>query len=134
MIDNLIIPGHLSKALKNIQNAKEKAAENKMLLDTGENLVMYLASFVLGEYRKFELEDIKFEKSFYANRANLSFGIYLGFIREGMKVIQKEKKPSILEPFISKNEIYYDISKFIHAFDILKKYVNLAALNARFLN
>lgn len=124
MLENLNIPGHLSKALKNIQNAKEKAAENKMLLDTGENLVMYLASFVLGEYRKFELEDIKFEKSFYANRANLSFGIYLGFIREGMKVIQKEKKNGLLEPYFVKNDVYDDISKFIHAFDILKKFVN----------
>ncbi len=124
MFENFSIPHHLSRALQNIQNAREKAAENKLLLDTGENLVMYLAAFVLGEYRNHGLEEIKLEKSFYANRTNLSFGVYLGFLREGMKAIQKEKKEGLLENFLMKNNVYNKISYFIHSFNVLKNFVN----------
>ena len=81
------LPKNLEKTISDLARAREKAAKQKYLLDLGESLVMHLCSFVLGEYKDKGLVSVELEKSFLKNSKNVSFGIYLGWLRESSKFL-----------------------------------------------
>ena len=88
------LPKNFENTLNDLARAREKAAKQKYLLDLGESLVMHLCSFVLGEYKATQKTNIDLEKSFVKNNKNVSFGIYLGWLRESSKFLLKEQVPS----------------------------------------
>jgi hypothetical protein len=75
------LPKSIEKTINDLARAREKAAKQKYLIDLGESLVMYLCSFTLGEYKEQASTSLDLEKSFIKNSKNVSFGIYLGWLR-----------------------------------------------------
>jgi hypothetical protein len=117
------LPKNLEKTISDLARAREKAAKQKYLLDLGESLVMHLCSFVLGEYKESRLTSIELEKSFLKNSKNVSFGVYLGWLRESSKFLNSEKKPSEIHNLLHGSLELIELSEFGKAFEILKSLV-----------
>jgi hypothetical protein len=118
------LPISLKKTLKKALNNPEKSGKHKSLIDFSETLLVYVCSYIIGEYRKAGIETLEYEKLFFKNNKNLSTGTYQMFLREGLKTLSKSKvEIGISNIIIGKNE-FSSISEFILAFDVLKKAVN----------
>lgn len=117
------LPKNLEKTISDLARAREKAAKQKYLLDLGESLVMHLCSFVLGEYKESGLTFIDLEKSFLKNSKNVSFGIYLGWLRESSKFLNSEKKPSEIQNLLHGSLELTELSEFGKAFETLKSLI-----------
>ena len=118
------LPISLKKTLKKAINNPEKSGKHKSLIDFSETLLVYVCSYIIGEYRKAGIETLEYEKLFFKNNKNLSTGTYQMFLREGLKTLSKSKvEIGISNIIIGKNE-FSSISEFILAFDVLKKAVN----------
>lgn len=118
------LPKGLSKTINDLARTREKAAKQKYLLDLGESLVMHLAAFLIAEYKQSGMLHIDLEKAFIKNNKNLSFGVYLGFIRESVKFLNTIQKPSkIHQLLMGKNELN-DIARFIKAYEGIKEAIN----------
>jgi hypothetical protein len=117
------LPKNLEKTISDLARAREKAAKQKYLLDLGESLVMHLCSFVLGEYKESGLTFIDLEKSFLKNSKNVSFGIYLGWLRESSKFLNSEKKPSEIHQLLHGSLELTELSEFGKAFETLKSLI-----------
>jgi hypothetical protein len=117
------LPKNLEKTISDLARAREKAAKQKYLLDLGESLVMHLCSFVLGEYKESGLMSIELEKSFLKNSKNVSFGVYLGWLRESSKFLSAEKKPSEIHNLLHGSIELNELSEFGKAFETLKSLV-----------
>ena len=117
------LPKNLEKTISDLARAREKSAKQKYLLDLGESLVMHLCSFVLGEYKAAELVSIDLEKSFLNNSKSVSFGVYLGWLREASKFLNAQKRPSEIQALLHGSHDFEELSKFIKAFEALKKEV-----------
>lgn len=117
------LPKNLEKTISDLARAREKAAKQKYLLDLGESLVMHICSFVLGEYKESGLTSIDLEKSFLKNSKNVSFGIYLGWLRESSKFLYNEKKPSEIHNLLHGSLELNELSEFGKAFETLKSLV-----------
>jgi hypothetical protein len=117
------LPKNLEKTISDLARAREKAAKQKYLLDLGESLVMHLCSFVLGEYKESSLTSIDLEKSFLKNSKNVSFGVYLGWLRESSKFLNAEKKPSEIHNLLHGSLELSELSEFGKAFETLKSLV-----------
>jgi len=118
-----ILPKNLEKTISDLARAREKAAKQKYLLDLGESLVMHLCSFVLGEYKESLLTSIDLEKSFLKNSKNVSFGVYLGWLRESSKFLNSEKRPSEIHNLLHGSLELKELSEFGKAFETLKSLV-----------
>lgn len=117
---NTQLPKNFENTLNDLARAREKAAKQKYLLDLGESLVMHLCSFVLGEYKASNKTNIDLEKSFVKNNKNVSFGIYLGWLRESSKFLFKEQLPSKIQQQLNGSNELKELSLFIKLFDQLK--------------
>jgi hypothetical protein len=117
------LPKNLEKTISDLARAREKAAKQKYLLDLGESLVMHLCSFVLGEYKETGLVSIELEKSFLKNGKNVSFGIYLGWLRESSKFLYQQKQPSEIQELLHGSNELPELSKFVKAYGALKSAV-----------
>lgn len=117
---NSQLPKNFENTLNDLARAREKAAKQKYLLDLGESLVMHLCSFVLGEYKACQKTNIDLEKSFIKNNKNVSFGIYLGWLRESSKFLFKEHVPSKIQQQLNGSNELKELSLFIKLFDQLK--------------
>lgn len=117
------LPKNLEKTINDLARAREKAAKQKYLLDLGESLVMHLCSFVLGEYKESGLMSIDLEKSFLKNSKNVSFGVYLGWLRESSKFLNAEKNPSEIHNLLHDSLELSELSEFGKAFETLKSLV-----------
>lgn|GEM_PF-745973 len=114
------LPKNLEKTISDLARAREKAAKQKYLLDLGESLVMHLCSFVLGEYKEAGLVSIELEKSFLKNGKNVSFGIYLGWLRESSKFLNQQKHPSEIQDLLHGSNELLELSKFVKSYGALK--------------
>jgi hypothetical protein len=114
------LPKNFENTLNDLARAREKAAKQKYLLDLGESLVMHLCSFVLGEYKATQKTNIDLEKSFVKNNKNVSFGIYLGWLRESSKFLLKEQVPSKINQQLNGSNEFKELSLFIKLFEQLK--------------
>ncbi len=114
------LPKNLEKTIGDLARAREKAAKQKYLLDLGESLVMHLCSFVLGEYKDKGLVSIELEKSFLKNSKNVSFGIYLGWLRESSKFLNSQGSPSQIQALLHGSGEFQELSQFSKSFEILK--------------
>jgi hypothetical protein len=123
------LPKNFEITLNDLARAREKAAKQKYLLDLGESLVMHLCSFVLGEYKATEKTNIELEKSFVKNNKNVSFGIYLGWLREGSKYLLKEQIPSKINQQLNGSNEFNELSLFIKLFDQLKSTIDSGETN-----
>jgi len=117
------LPKNLEKTISDLARAREKSAKQKYLLDLGESLVMHLCSFVLGEYKAAELVSIDLEKSFLNNSKSVSFGVYLGWLREASKFLNAQQCPSEIHALLHGAHDFEELSKFIRAYEALKKEV-----------
>lgn len=118
------LPFRLKETLKKALNNPEKSGKHKSLIDFSETLLVYVCSYIIGEYRKAGLETLEYEKLFFKNNKNLSTGTYQMFLREGLKTLSKSKvEIGISNIIIGKNE-FLNISEFILVFDVLKKAIN----------
>ena len=117
------LPKSLEKTINDLARAREKAAKQKYLIDLGESLVMHLCSFVLGEYKEQTSTSFKLEKSFLQNSKNVSFGIYLGWLREGSVFLHQEKKPSRIHPLLHAQNDFAELSVFIKTFEKMKSII-----------
>lgn len=117
------LPKNFEKTINELARAREKAAKQKYLLDLGESLVMHLCAFVLGEYKNSGEVSIELEKSFLKNNKNVSFGIYLGWLRESSKFLNQAKKPSGIHNLLHGNNDFTELWRFIKMFDALKTHV-----------
>jgi hypothetical protein len=122
-ITKQFLPKTLEKNINDLARAREKAAKQKYLLDLGESMVMHLCSFVLGEYKESQLTSIDLEKSFLKNSKNVSFGIYLGWLRESSKFLNANKKPSEIHQLLHGTNDLDELSQFMKAFETLKTLV-----------
>ena len=116
-------PENSEKTIKTMARTHEKSAKQKYLIDLGESLVMHLCSFVLGEYKAAELVSIDLEKSFLNNSKSVSFGVYLGWLREASKFLNAQQCPSEIHALLHGAHDFEELSKFIKAFNALKKEV-----------
>ena len=114
------LPKNLEKTISDLARAREKAAKQKYLLDLGESLVMHLCSFVLGEYKDKGLVSIELEKSFLKNSKNVSFGIYLGWLRESSKFLNSQGSPSQIQQLLHGSGEFQELSRFSKSFEVLK--------------
>ena len=114
------LPKNLEKTIGDLARAREKAAKQKYLLDLGESLVMHLCSFVLGEYKDKGLVSIELEKSFLKNSKNVSFGIYLGWLRESSKFLNSQGSPSQIQALLHGSGEFQELSQFSKSFEVLK--------------
>jgi len=118
------LPGNFSKTIHELARTREKSAKQKYLLDLGESLVMHLAGFLLAEYKDCGAIHIDLEKDFLKNNKNLSFGIYLQFIRKtGNFLHQIGKDSKIHQLLLGKNEIP-EIGQFIKAYAAIKDVID----------
>jgi hypothetical protein len=117
------LPKSIEKTINDLARAREKAAKQKYLIDLGESLVMYLCSFTLGEYKEQASTSLDLEKSFIKNSKNVSFGIYLGWLREGSKFLNQEKTPSRIHLLLHAQNDLAELSVFIKVFEKLKNLV-----------
>jgi hypothetical protein len=120
--DNL--PKNFAKTINELARTREKSATQKYLLDLGESLVMHLCSFVLGEYKKDGNVNIELEKSFIKNNKNISFGIYLNWLRSGSKHLHKINNPSRIHGLLHGNNEMNELSEFIKIFDTVKHLID----------
>ncbi len=118
------LPKNFEKALNELARAREKAAKQKYLLDLGESLVMHLCSFVLGEYKATDETFIDLEKSFIKNSKNVSFGIYLGWLRESSKFLYKQQKPSKIHVQLHGSNEFNEVSFFVKLFEKTKQHID----------
>ena len=114
------LPKNLEKTISDLARAREKAAKQKYLLDLGESLVMHLCSFVLGEYKDKGFVSIDLEKSFLKNSKNVSFGIYLGWLRESSKFLNSQGSPSQTQQLLHGSNEFIELSAFSKSFEVLK--------------
>jgi hypothetical protein len=117
------LPKSIEKTINDLARAREKAAKQKYLLDLGESLVMHLCAFVLGEYKDKNITSVDLEKSFLKNSKNVSFGIYLGWLRESSKFLNQHKEPSIIQNLLHNSNELYELSYFIKIFEKLKVFI-----------
>jgi hypothetical protein len=122
------LPGNFEKTILELAKTREKAAKQKYLLDLGESLVMHLCSFVLGEYKESRLVSVELEKSFLKNNKNISFGIYLGWLRESSKFLYKSNAPSRIHSLIHGSNEWNETWKFIKGFEALKRQIDKGAV------
>lgn len=118
----------LPKSLKNsfdaLEKETEKSGKHKKLIDFTETLLIYLSHYIIGYYRRQNIESVEYEKLFYKNSKNLSTGTYIMFLREALKILNKENcKPLIYDVLCGKNEVL-EVSKFIVAFETIKDAIN----------
>lgn len=121
------LPGSFEKTIHELARTREKAAKQKYLLDLGESLVMHLCSFILGEYKESKLVSVELEKSFLKNNKNISFGIYLGWLRESSKFLYKSNTPSRIHSLIHGSNEWSEVWKFIKGFEALKSQIDKGA-------
>jgi hypothetical protein len=114
------LPKSIEKTINDLARAREKAAKQKYLVDLGESLVMHLCAFVLGEYKAQDLTSLDLEKSFLKNSKNVSFGIYLGWLREGSKFLNQTNAPSRIHSLLHAQNDLAELSGFIKTFEKLK--------------
>jgi hypothetical protein len=118
------LPSNFSKTIHELARTREKSAKQKYLLDLGESLVMHLSGFLLAEYKECGAIHIDLEKDFLKNNKNLSFGIYLQFIRKtGNFLHQIGKDSKIHQLLLGKNEIP-EIGQFIKAYAAIKDVID----------
>ena len=117
------LPKSLEKTINDLARTRERAAKQKYLIDLGESLVMHLCAFVLGEYKEQASTSLDLEKSFLKNSKNVSFGIYLGWLREGSKFLNQEKAPSRIHQLLHAQNDLTELSMFIKAFEKLKNII-----------
>ena len=118
------LPKGLSKTINDLARTREKAAKQKYLLDLGESLVMHLSAFLIAEYKNSGVIHLELEKAFIKNNKNLSFGVYLNFIRESVKFLnQINKQSKIHQLLIGKND-FIEIGQFIKAYEAIKDAIN----------
>ena len=55
---------------------------------------MHLSAFLIAEYKNSGVIHLDLEKAFIKNNKNLSFGVYLCFIRESVKFLNQINKQS----------------------------------------
>ncbi|MFW6225312.1 MAG: hypothetical protein ACOC4B_03520, partial [Bacteroidota bacterium] len=122
LLEKYPFPPRIKKPIESLVNSKEKAEKYKKLLDFGEVLVIYLASVTLGEYKKSQITNVKFERSLKSG-ANLSVGVYVGIIRESLKALKQAQVPSVLENLFPEKKGFEStsIKLFIKSFDAIKK-------------
>ncbi len=118
------LPKGLSKTINDLARTREKAAKQKYLLDLGESLVMHLAAFLIAEYKQSGILHIDLEKAFIKNNKNLSFGVYLGFIRESVKFLHSIQQPSKIQLLLMGKNDFFDIGKFIKSYEAIKDAIN----------
>ena len=118
------LPKGLSKTINDLARTREKAAKQKYLLDLGESLVMHLAAFLIAEYKQSGILHIDLEKAFIKNNKNLSFGVYLGFIRESVKFLNTIQKPSKIHQLLMGKNDLVEIARFIKAYEAIKEAIN----------
>lgn len=118
------LPTGLSKHLNKAVTNPEKSGKHKDLIDFSETLLVYVCSYIIGEYRKANLETLEYEKLFFKNNKNLSTGTYQMFLREGLKTLAKSQIEVGISNIITGKNSFNDISDFIVAFDVLKKQIN----------
>lgn len=114
------LPENFEKTINELARAREKAAKQKYLLDLGESLVMHLCAFILGEYKNQGNSLFELEKSFIKNNKNLSFGIYLGWLREASKYLNKQNVPSKIHQLLHGQNELSELIKFIKMFEAIK--------------
>lgn len=117
------LPKSLEKTINDLARTRERAAKQKYLIDLGESLVMHLCAFVLGEYKEQASTSLDLEKSFLKNSKNVSFGIYLGWLREGSKFLNQEKTPSRIHHLLHAQNDLAELSLFIKTFEKLKNII-----------
>lgn len=117
------LPTSIEKTINDLARAREKAAKQKYLLDLGESLVMHICAFVLGEYKDKGLTSVDLEKSFLKNSKNVSFGIYLGWLRESSKFLNNQKVPSLIHNLLHNSNELSELSYFTKMFEKLKGFI-----------
>ena len=114
-------PKSIEKSINELARSREKAAKHKYLLDLGESLVMHLCSFVLGEYKGSGIVSVELEKTFFRNKNNIPFGVYLGWIRDASNYMNGQKSPSKLHQLLHGSNQFPELATFILSFDALKE-------------
>ena len=118
------LPVGLSKTINDLARTREKAAKQKYLLDLGESLVMHLSAFLIAEYKNSGVIHLDLEKAFIKNNKNLSFGVYLSFIRESVKFLNQINKQSKIHQLLLGKNDFLEIGQFIKAYEAIKDAIN----------
>jgi hypothetical protein len=123
-LTDINLPKGLSKTIIDLAQSREKSAKQKYLLDLGESLVMHLAAFLLAEYKECGTVNIELEKDFLKNNKNLSFGIYLQFLRKTANFLHTIAKDSKIHQLLLGKNDFPEIGKFIKAYEAIKDAIN----------
>ncbi len=121
-MQNIQLPGNIQKTYNELARAKEKSARHKYMLDLFESIVVHLCAFTLGEYKRSDVFDMKLEKEIINSNRGLSFGKYIGFLRDTGSVLKSAGFPSKVDNVVFEKK-HTDFGFFEKAYKEIKEQV-----------
>ena len=122
-MSDLNLPKELKKLWESVLDSNEFSGKNKLLIDFSESLLIYVCSYIVGEYRTID-ESVDYEKLFVKNNRNLSTGTYQCFLREGLKILNKAAAELEIGNILNGKNQLSKVSEFILGFEAVKKLID----------
>jgi hypothetical protein len=123
-LTNIQLPKGLSKTINDLARSREKSAKQKYLIDLAESLTMHLSAFLLAEYKECGSIHIELEKDLFKNNTNLSFGVYVRFLRKTASFLHTIGKDSKIHQLLLGKNDFPEIAKFTKAYAAIKEAID----------